>query len=242
MPPLPDGMEILFEDDAVLALAKPAGLHVFPSSRGEQESLWFRLKEARPGLDGVGDPSAPAIVHRLDRGTSGILLAAKTDPVYRKLREAFEKGEVEKVYLALVEGVLGDSLEVDLPLGSRYRRSAKVQVQLPGKRLRGVRPARTEVEPAGTADEFTLCRVWIRTGVRHQIRAHLSHLAHPVAGDREYGARREVAGLEDRTFLHAWRVRLAHPLSGSALEIACPLPGSLALILKELGLDPPAEP
>ena len=240
MHPLPEALHILFEDDEILAVAKPAGLHVFPSSRGEQQSLWSRLKEVRPEIGGVGDPSSPAFVHRLDRGTSGVLLAAKADPVYRELRRAFERGEVRKEYLALVEGVLNESAEVDLPLGSRYRRSAKVLVQLPGRRLRGIRPARTFVEPLGVADDLTLCRVSIETGVRHQIRAHLSHLEHPVVGDREYKARRELEGLGERAFLHAWRIRLPHPLSRSPVEIVCPLPEDLLHILDVLGLDSPA--
>jgi 23S rRNA pseudouridine1911/1915/1917 synthase len=238
MPPPPEGLNILFEDQAVLAVAKPAGLHVFPSSRGEPRSVWSRLKELRPGLDGVGNPANPAIVHRLDRGTSGVLLAAKDDPAYRRLRQAFEGGEVEKVYLALVEGAFDRVLEVDLPLGSRYRRSAKVRVQLPGRSLRGVRPARTRAEPLGSAEGLTLCRVLINTGVRHQIRAHLSHLDHPVAGDREYGARREFPGLVDRFFLHAWRVRLSHPVSGSPLRVDCPPPEELTKILVDLDLHP----
>jgi len=242
MPRLPEDPQILYEDDDVLAVAKPACLHVFPQRRGEQQSLWSRLKACRPGLDGVGEPSAPAFVHRLDRGTSGVLLAAKSDPVYQRLRRAFDAGEIGKVYLALVEGVLPEPVEVDLPLGSRYRRSAKVQVQLPGRKLRGVRPARTEIEPLSSNDDLTLCRVKIFTGVRHQIRAHLGYLEHPVAGDREYGAVREIAGLQSRTFLHAWRIRLTHPLSGSDIEIACPLPGDLLQILNEFGLDEPREP
>lgn len=242
IPPLPEGLEILFEDDAVLAAAKPAGLHVFPIRQGEQQSAWSRLKEIRPGLDKVGDPAAPAFVHRLDRGTSGILLAAKTDRTYRRLREAFEKGAVEKEYLALVEGVLSDPVEVDLPIGSRYRRSRKAQVQLPGRRLRGVRPALTTAEPLAGSDDLTLCRVRILTGVRHQIRVHLSHLGHPVAGDLDYGAGRTVLNLEDRFFLHAWRVRLSHPQTGSVLEICSPLPPDLLQILKSLRIQPPPGP
>ena len=242
MPPLPEGLEILFEDAAVLAVAKPAGLHVFPLRRGERQSVWSRLKKMRPGLTKVGDPAAPAFAHRLDLGTSGILLAAKTDRAYRRLREAFEKGQVEKEYLALVEGVLSDPVEVDLPIGSRYRRSAKVQVQLPGRHLRGVRPARTSAEPLAGSDDLTLCRVRIQTGVRHQIRAHLRYLGHPVAGDLDYGASRIVLNLEDRFFLHAWRVSLSHPQTGSALEICCPLPLDLLQILQGLGMNPPGGP
>lgn len=240
MHPPPEDLQFLYEDDHILAVAKPAGLHVFPQSRGEPEALWSRLKEIRPGLERVGDPTAPAFVHRLDRGTSGALLAAKTDPAYEKLRRAFHAGGIEKEYLALVEGELPEPLEVDLPIGSRYRRSKKVQVQVPGRKLRGIRPARTVVEPQDSGGDLTLCRVTISTGVRHQIRAHLSHLGHPVAGDREYGARRKLEGLGGRIFLHARRVRLPHPLSASPVEIACPLPGDLLQMLDELGLAPPA--
>lgn len=237
-PPILDSLTILYEDEAVLAVAKPAGLHVFPSIRGERKSVWSLLKEMRSGTAGPGEPAAPSIVHRLDRGTSGVLLAAKTGPVHRALRESFETGRVEKVYLALVEGELDRVVEVDLPLGSRYRRSAKVQVQLPGRRLRGVRPAQTTAEPIGTADGLTLCRVRIRTGVRHQIRVHLSHLDHPVVGDREYGARREFAGLGERFFLHAWSIRIPHPVAGPPVHVVCPLPDELTGVLGDLGMQP----
>jgi 23S rRNA pseudouridine1911/1915/1917 synthase len=240
MHPPPEDLQFLYEDDNILAVAKPAGVHVFPQRRGEPDALWSRLKKMRPGLDRVGDPSAPAFVHRLDRGTSGVLLAAKTDPAYEKLRRDFGAGAIEKEYLALVEGGLLEPLEIDLPIGSRYRRSKKVQVQVPGRKLRGVRPARTVIEPQDSSGDLTLCCVTISTGVRHQIRAHLSHLGHPVAGDREYGARREFKGLAGRIFLHARRIRLPHPLSKSPLEITCPLPGDLSQILDELGLDPQA--
>ncbi len=238
MPPPPESLTVLYEDGELLAVAKPAGLHVFPSRRGERRSVWSRLKQMRPGLDGVGDPATPAIVHRLDRGTSGVLLVAKDDPAYRRLREAFELGEVEKVYLALLEGEFERVLDVDLPLGSRYRRSGKVRVQLPGRKLRGVREARTTAEPLSTAGGLTLCRVKIQTGVRHQIRAHLSHLNHPVAGDREYGARRDFAYLADRFFLHAWQVRLPHPVSPKKLSVTCPPPEDLLEMLDDLGMNP----
>lgn len=240
--PLGEPMDILYEDDAILAVDKPAGLHVFPSRRGERQSLWTRLKTLRPELEGVGDPETPAITHRLDRGTSGILLVAKNDRAYQTLRKAFESGEVDKVYVALVEGVLSKPVEVDLSIGSRYRRSTKVQVQLPGKRLRGVRPARTSVNPLASASGLTLCHIRIRTGVRHQIRAHLGHLGHPLVGDFDYGAHGEMARLENRLFLHAWMLKLRHPDSGSPLRIVCPLPGNLAQMLEKIGLAPPAGP
>ncbi len=223
---------LLYEEHGILGIAKPAGMDVFGAG-----SVCSWLLSARPDLSRIGPEAEPAIVHRLDRGTSGLLLAAGEQAAYDALRIAFADGLVEKVYLVLVEGDLAGPLDIDLPLGARYRRSRKVRVATGIAGLRGVRPARTEITPVGQAEGFTLCRVRIHTGMRHQIRVHLSHRGLPVAGDGLYGAGRELAGLGERMFLHAWQVGLDDGIAGRRIAWYCPLPVELNRILVRMGLS-----
>ncbi|HUU01151.1 MAG TPA: RluA family pseudouridine synthase [Myxococcota bacterium] len=215
---------------------KPAGLHVFPSGLGIGDSVLTRLLAGRPDLAEIGEAGAPAFVHRLDRSTSGLLLAAKTQAAYGSLRDDFSSGKVHKEYLALVEGSLQGRVEMDVPLGARYRRSRRVSVCSEGRRLRGVRPARTIAEEIAQEAGLTLCRVETATGFRHQVRAHLAHLGHPLAGDRLYGATREIGGLEEHFFLHAWLIELRHPDDGRRLRLCSPLPPAKRSVLAHTGL------
>lgn len=218
----------------LIILDKPAGLDVFgPVS----VSAW--LIEKRPELARVGPEAEPAIVHRLDRGTSGLLVAATDQATYQTLRDAFSSGRIRKEYLALVQGRLGDPILVDVPLGGRHRRSRKVHVARPGHRLRGVRAARSEVEPIEVQESYSLCLVKIRTGMRHQIRAHLAHLGHPIVGDELYGAGPNRCGLNPaRWFLHASRIQLESDSVKKAVEFTCPLPADLLAALAEQGFSP----
>lgn len=218
----------------LLGLSKPAGLNVFGS-----DSLAVWLIGQRPDLARVGPADQPAIAHRLDRATSGLMLAATDPGSYERLRQLFSAGRVDKWYLALVEGRLEDPVRIDLPLGSRYRRSRRVQVDLGRSGLRGVRPAVTQVDPIGCAQGLSLCRIRILTGLRHQIRAHLAHLGHPLAGDDLYGARIDLPGLTGRHFLHAHRIRL--DLDGQAqVDWRCGLGSDLRAVLAGIGLADPS--
>jgi len=235
----PEWPGILEERDDLLALAKPAGLDVFAAPRGRAASLAAWLTTHRPALAGVGDPRAPAIVHRIDRGTSGLVLAARTRESYQRLRDSLSDGSCAKDYIALAEGEIEEGIEIDLALGARHRRSRKVQPAMPGHTLRGVRPARTRVAPLGRAGGKTLCLVRIATGMRHQIRAHLAHAGHPIAGDRLYGASPWPDNPDAWFFLHAWRLHLASPAAGSSGCFVCPLPPARAACLDRLGFEIP---
>jgi 23S rRNA pseudouridine1911/1915/1917 synthase len=228
---------IIFEDETILAIDKPAGMHVFASSAGRQESVCRWLLALRPDLKDVGDAVAPAIVHRMDLYTSGALLAAKNNRAYKNLRRSFSDKEISKNYIALVEGELSQAITLDKPIGARYRRSKIVTVADNSRRLRGVRPAETRVEPLATSAGLTLCRVTIRTGMRHQIRAHLAYLGHPVVGDNDYGARIAIDELGRRFFLHAWSLGLKHPESCESLKLTSPLPDELLQILETMSLS-----
>jgi len=236
MTPETPALTILYRDECLLAVAKPAGLDVFGAPGGREETLCARLLAQFPALAGVGDPRQPAIVHRLDRGTSGLLLVARDNRTYTSMRSAFASRAISKGYLALVEGLLEAPVEIDRPIGARYRRSHKVRVSHDPSRLRSVRPAKTWVKPLQTAFGFTLCRVHIDTGVRHQIRAHLAHLGHPVVGDTLYGGKAVVPELRGRFFLHAYFAGFSHPARTSLLALTCPLPGELEAALAALGV------
>ncbi len=227
--PQPGRPLLLAATPSYLAVFKPAGMHVF--GRG---SLAGWLLDQRPQLAGVGPAAQPALVHRLDRDTAGLMLAAASPGTYESLRRAFAEGAVDKRYLALVSGELERPALVDRPLGSRYRRSQRVSVAGGRQRLRGVRPAHTAIEPLGRSAGWTLCAVRIRTGMRHQIRAHLAHLGHPVAGDGLYGGA-PLAGLEGRLFLHAWRLELAAGHAAGPLHHRCGLDAGLRQLALDLG-------
>ena len=231
----------LYCDDELLVIDKPAGMHVFPSNEREQAVLTYIVQQW-PEMGEIGDPQFPAITHRLDQGTSGLLLAARTQHAYQALRTMFRRKLVHKTYLALVEGEIARSCSIDLPIGARHRRSRKVVVAV-GERdrrtLRSLLPALTSLYPLGSARGFTFCRVEMTTGVRHQIRAHLSHLGHPIAGDTLYGATQLLPEITDRFFLHAWRLDLAHPTSQQALSFTCPLPEKLTAVIARLGIPIP---
>jgi 23S rRNA pseudouridine1911/1915/1917 synthase len=205
-------------------------MHVFGP-----DSVCAWLLGLEPELAEVGPAEAPAIAHRLDRGTSGLLMAGRTRAGYQALRQALSGGRCQKLYLAVVEGRLAGPAEVDAPLGGRHRRSARVQVARPGSRLRGVRPARSQVEPLALGDDVSLCRVEMWTGMRHQIRAHLAHLGHPLLGDRLYGARQALPDGLAGYLLHAWALGFEEP----AARFQCPPPGRLLGALGALGLAPP---
>ena len=218
------------KDLGLLLLYKPAGYHVFGSS-----SIASWLCSRRQDLCGVGSEAEPALVHRLDQKTSGIMLAATHQRSYTVLREAFEQKKIHKVYLALTHGLVDQAQRITVPLGGRYRRSRKVKPVLSRTRkYHFVQSAQSDVEPLAMSSEhdLTLCKVVIKTGVRHQIRAHLAHIGHPLVGDALYGAQKNpYAPLTDRFFLHAWKLGFSNIFDGLERLWACPLPRALQELL-----------
>ncbi|MGM9428000.1 RluA family pseudouridine synthase [Hydrogenophaga sp. MI9] len=227
---------VLFEDEAFLALDKPAGVAVHGGS-GVSFGVIEQLRQARP------QARLLELVHRLDRETSGLLLIAKKKSALKALQDQFRERETGKTYLTLVKGRWPERLKVlDQPLHKYLQADGerRVRVVEPGHPdgMRSVTlvkvqqhiPARVGLE-ALCPDGLTLLEVTIKTGRTHQIRVHLSHAGHPIAGDDKYGdfeLNRQLAktGLR-RMFLHAWRLRLAHPISGDAMELHSELPFEL---------------
>jgi 23S rRNA pseudouridine1911/1915/1917 synthase len=224
-PPVP----VRFEDEQLLVVFKPAGLVTHPTARRRTGTLVNRLLGMGIPLSAVNGPLRPGIVHRLDAGTSGLMLVAKDDTTHEALARAFAVHAIDRRYLALVRGVVEhDGFAVDAPLG---RRAARVRVDVGEGRS-----ARTGFEVRERFARATLLEATPRTGRTHQIRVHLSTIGHPILGDRAYGgAGADATALRlDRPFLHAWRIGFAHPVSGRRIELEEPLPEDLERALGAL--------
>jgi 23S rRNA pseudouridine1911/1915/1917 synthase len=214
---------IVYEDADMLVVDKPAGLVVHPAG-GHAEGTLSQLLAAR-GAAG-GDPWRPGIVHRLDKDTSGLLVVAKGETAHRALKQAIERREVVREYLALVRGrppALSGTIDAPIGRDQRDRRRMSIATATP-------REARTHFVLAESLPGSSLLRVRLETGRTHQIRAHFQAIGHPVCGDREYGGAHEL-GLE-RQFLHATRLELAQPLTGEPLSFESPLPADLTTALE----------
>jgi len=233
-------LEVLHEDASLLVVNKPAGLVVHPGAGRPGGTLVNALLGRVRDLSGVGGVLRPGIVHRLDRGTSGLLVVAKDDAAHRALVRQFSGRAVEKEYLALVLGVPDRaSGEVDRPIGRDPVHRQRMSVRAP----RG-REAHTSWRIEERFDGAALLRVRIHTGRTHQIRVHLASIGHPVAGDALYGgtrtpssrrseARAVLASLE-RPALHAARLAFTHPATGERREFAAPLPPDLVDVVDRL--------
>ena len=220
VPPAP--FAIAYEDEHLLVVDKPPGVVVHPA-RGHPEGTLVQALAGR--VAGGVDPERPGVVHRLDRDTSGLLVLARDEPTHAGLSAALARRELEREYLALVEGrPPARQGTIDAPLG----RDRRVRTRRSSDTDEG-RPAVTHFEVERALPEDTLLRVRLETGRTHQIRAHLLAIGHPVAGDPEYGSPGRL-GLT-RQFLHATRLAFAHPATGAAVEIRSPLPPDLAAAL-----------
>ena len=223
---------IVYEDDDVIVVDKPSDLVVHPGSGVPGGTLVNGLLARYPELAAVGQPDRPGIVHRLDRGTSGLLMVARTAAAYDDLVAQLAARTVGRRYATLVEGLVeADEGLIDAPLGRSPRRALRREVVADG------RPARTRyrVERRFTGAERTLLRCRLETGRTHQIRVHLSAIDHPVVADTRYGARPDP-GL-DRPFLHAESLAFDHPRTGAPVELTSELPTDLRAVLDRLERD-----
>lgn len=212
---------IVYEDDDLLVVDKPAGMVVHPGAGHATGTLVAAVLAHCPDLAGVGGEQRPGIVHRLDKETSGLILVAKNDASLRMLQAQFKARSVEKVYLALVSGqppALRGRIEV--PVGRDPRHRQRMAVVANG------REAVTEYRVLQAYEGYSLIEASPKTGRTHQIRVHFAWLGHPLAGDRLYG-RRPASHLLPRHFLHAHRLRFLLPSSGRPVEFTSPLPPDL---------------
>jgi 23S rRNA pseudouridine1911/1915/1917 synthase len=232
-------LQILYEDDDVIVVNKPAGMVVHPGVGAEPGTLVAALLDryGSRGLSAVGGPLRPGVVHRLDKGTSGAVVIARTDTAHAHLVHAFRDRFVEKDYVALLHGKLkGDSGSVELPVARDLRRRSRMTA----RRGEG-RAARTDWRVRLRLGNFTWIDASLHTGRTHQIRVHFSALGCPVVGDTLYGAPRHerVSSVSllplERNFLHAARIAFVHPRTKHLLEVRAPLPPELANYLAALG-------
>ena len=229
-------LRIVFEDPDLVVLDKPAGMVVHPGAGHESGTLVNALLHHVSDLSGVGGETRPGIVHRLDRGTSGLMVVAKHDRSHQELARQFHDREVEKEYTALVWGVVQAGRRIDAAIGRDPKDRQKMST-----RARRARSAVTRVVFARHFKGVSLIRVALSTGRTHQIRVHLSAIGHPVVGDRIYGGVhrrvgdpvRAVLRLE-RPFLHASRLCFTHPADGRRVEFDSPLPLDLEAVLEEI--------
>ena len=242
--PEPMDLDILYEDEHLLALNKPADLVVHPSRGNATGTLANGLLAHCQRLSDANGPLRPGIVHRLDRDTTGVILAAKTNAAHAGLAAQFEARTVKKEYVAIVRGVVEfDEGEVALPIGRDRRTREKMSVRSPDGKAAF---SRYRVEER--FDRFTWVRVFPRTGRTHQVRLHLSALKHPVVADAMYGGGwrltlSEIRGLRpaddeapliERQALHAARIAFEHPITREPKVFEAPLPDDLARVLRAL--------
>jgi len=232
-------IEIVYEDDTLLVVNKPAGLVVHPAAGTPSGTLANALAYHFQHLPGEASKVRPGLVHRLDRDTSGLLVVAKTESALENLSDQFRDRTVYKSYVALVHGRLAsNSGKIDQPLARDPANRTRMAV------VRGGRNALTLYRVRRAFDRFTLLDVELKTGRTHQIRVHLAWLKHPVVGDETYGGGRDNT-IQDarlrarirslnRQFLHAEKLGFAHPKTGEFVKFESPLPNELAELLEWL--------
>ncbi|UCH52105.1 MAG: RluA family pseudouridine synthase [Chloroflexota bacterium] len=220
--PMP--VDVVYEDDDLLVINKPAGLVVHPSPGHTAHTLVNALLARCPGLLNFGDTMRPGIVHRLDRDTSGLMIIAKSTSAQQNLINQFKARSVSKGYLILVKGKLTPNQGIiDAPLGRDPSNRKRMAV------VAGGRQARTKYRVNKYLGAYTLLDVTIETGRTHQIRVHLSAIGYPVVGDTVYGVR---SGFINRQFVHASRLGFRLPASGEYKEFSCELPPDLKQALR----------
>lgn len=218
-------LDVLFEDDDLVAINKPPGMVVHPGAGTGGDTLVHALLAHCAGkLSGIGGVERPGIVHRLDRETSGVIIAAKSDPAHRRLARAFAARATVKEYLALVAGVPeARSGSIRKPITRHPVQRHRMTVATAPGQGRDAHTDWAREEAFGTRAALVRCR--IHTGRTHQIRVHLKSLGHPVLGDRTYGWRADPRLPKvSRVMLHAARLAFTHPISGEPIDLAAPLP------------------
>jgi 23S rRNA pseudouridine1911/1915/1917 synthase len=215
------GLEVVWQDEHLLVVDKPAGLVVHPARGHREGTLSQLLAGSAAGGEGEGDPDRPGIVHRLDRDTSGLLVVASSEQAHALLQQALRERLIEREYVALVEGrppARTGTIEAPIGRDPRVRTRMAVGGTAP-------REARTHFTLERSLGRVSLLRLRLDTGRTHQIRVHLQAIGHPVCGDPVYGTAGKL-GLT-RQFLHATRLAFPHPITGERVEVESPLPCDL---------------
>ena len=218
---------MLYEDDDLLVVVKPAGMVVHPAAGHSTGTLVNALLGRGGPWSSAGGAERPGIVHRLDRGTSGLMLVARNDQAHRALAAQLADRTLSRTYLAIVRGtVTGDAGDLEGSIGRDPRDRKRMAVVERG------RYALTRYEVVERLRGHTLLRCRLTTGRTHQVRVHLTAFGHPIAGDRQYG--RPRPGDPERPMLHAFRLRFEHPSSGRPMEFEAPPPVDFTTFLESL--------
>lgn len=221
-------LSVLFEDADLIVINKPAGISVHPGAGRKTGTLVNALLSHCKDLSGIGGKERPGIVHRLDKETSGCLVAAKNDFAHIDLARQFASGTVHKIYLALVAGNLRRaSGSIVAPITRHRVHRKKMAIAREGGRM-----ARTDFKLLRTGREASLLQCRLHSGRTHQIRVHLQHLGYPILGDAVYGGRR--AGQFSRQMLHAWKIGFDHPRGKRRMDFEAPLPEDFAKAISEV--------
>jgi 23S rRNA pseudouridine1911/1915/1917 synthase len=226
--PEPIALDVIYEDDHLLVVNKPAGMVIHPAYGHQSGTLVNAVLARCPQTVNVGGPDRAGIVHRLDKDTSGLILVAKSEATHAALQRQFKRRQVTKTYLALVEGHPDPRQGlIDAPVGRDKRQRKRMAITRSG------REARTAYRVTELFDDHSLVELQPETGRTHQIRVHMAWLGYPVVGDRVYGYRKQRL-LKHRHFLHARKLELTHPVTGTPLSCTTPLPDDLADLLRRL--------
>jgi 23S rRNA pseudouridine1911/1915/1917 synthase len=225
--PEPIDFEVIWEDEHLAVVNKPAGIVVHPGAGHAGATLAAGFLHRWPQVEGVGEEGRWGMVHRLDKGTSGLLVMAKTSESYAALKSLVAARKLERRYLAMVDGAVEVGTgTIEAAIDRDPSQPMRRRVSASGK------PARTHYRRLASWEAQTLLELTLETGRTHQIRVHLAAIDHPVVGDRTYGG--PVADVA-RPWLHSWRLSFLHPLSREIVETVAPLPADLAASLAELG-------
>jgi 23S rRNA pseudouridine1911/1915/1917 synthase len=225
-------LDILYEDDQLLILNKPAGLVVHPAPGHPDGTLVNAILAHCPNLPGIGGVQRPGIVHRLDKDTTGAIAIAKTEFAHQHLQAQLKAKTAQREYLGVVYGVpKTENGTIDLPIGRHPVDRKKMAVVSPEK---GGRPATTHWRILERLGNYTLMHFQLETGRTHQIRVHSAHIGHPIVGDPVYSSGRSVGVNLPGQALHAWRLRLQHPVSEEWIEVTAPIPQTFKTLLEVL--------
>jgi 23S rRNA pseudouridine1911/1915/1917 synthase len=220
-------LRVVYEDGDLVVIDKPAGMVVHPAPGHHSGTLVHALLGHGGEWSAAGGETRPGIVHRLDKGTSGLIVAARNDVAHRALAAQLSDRTLSRTYLAIARGrVRSDAGELEGPIGRHPRERKRMAV------VAGGRFARTKYRVVERRRTHTLLRCDLDTGRTHQIRVHLAAMGHPVAGDAEYGGREPGAA---RPMLHAWRLRLRHPRTGAEMTFEAPPPADFESFWASVG-------
>ena len=222
-------LDIRYEDKDVLVINKPKGLVVHPAPGNEDGTLVNALLDyCKEELSGIGGVQRPGIVHRIDKETSGLLIVAKNDMAHRHLSDQLKTRTLSRRYYALVLGnIKEDSGTIDAPIGRSLKDRKKMAIIANG------RDAVTHFRVLARYVGYTLVECKLQTGRTHQIRVHMAHIHHPIAGDNVYGNKTDKSGIDGQC-LHAKELEFIHPVTGENVHVECPLPEYFETFLKKL--------